>query len=106
MGEVRSKGLELEATAALSAAWDLRASYAFNETERRAAQRTGWKCPTRRAIWPACGWTAISGNGLRAGGGIRHIGERKGDFGNTFDLDSVTLVDLAATIPAATSRPA
>lgn len=97
VGEVRSKGLELEATAALSAAWDLRASYAFNETEQKGGPEDGLEMPNAPRHLASLWLDRDFGNGLRAGGGIRHIGERKGDFGNTFDLDSVTLVDLAAT---------
>ncbi|MFD2814643.1 hypothetical protein ACFSYD_09675 [Paracoccus aerius] len=36
------------------------------------------------------------GNGIRVGGGIRHIGERYIDVANSAELDSVTLVDLGA----------
>ncbi|MDC6700565.1 TonB-dependent receptor domain-containing protein, partial [Leclercia adecarboxylata] len=97
VGEVRSKGLELEATAALSASWDLRASYAFNETEQKGGPEDGLEMPNAPRHLASLWLDRDFGNGLRAGGGIRHIGERKGDFGNTFDLDSVTLVDLAAT---------
>ena len=97
VGKVRSKGLELEATAALNASWDLRASYAFNETEQKTGPEDGLEMPNAPRHLASLWLDHDFGNGLRAGGGIRHIGERKGDFANSFDLDSVTLVDLAAT---------
>ncbi|MEE2860086.1 MAG: TonB-dependent siderophore receptor [Pseudomonadota bacterium] len=97
VGEVRSKGLELEATGALSADWDLRASYAFNETEQKGGPEDGLEMPNAPRQLASLWLDRDFGNGLRAGGGIRHIGERKGDFANTFDLDAVTLVDLATT---------
>ena len=34
IGEVKSRGIELEATAELTQAWDIRADYAYNETEQ------------------------------------------------------------------------
>ncbi|WP_281277323.1 TonB-dependent receptor domain-containing protein [Paracoccus methylarcula] len=37
------------------------------------------------------------GNGWRVGGGVRYIGSRFTDTANTIELDSVTLVDLAAS---------
>lgn len=97
IGEVRSKGLELEATAAIGLNWDLRASYAFNETEQKGGTDDGLEMPNAPRHLASIWLDREFGNGLRAGGGIRHIGERKGDAENLFDLDSVTLVDLAAT---------
>ena len=97
IGEVRSKGLELEATAAIGLNWDLRASYAFNETEQKGGTDDGLEMPNAPRHLASIWLDREFGNGLRAGGGIRHIGERKGDDENLFDLDSVTLVDLAAT---------
>lgn len=97
VGEVRSRGLELEATAALSADWDLRASYAWNETEQKGGPEDGLEMPNAPRHLASLWLDRDFDNGLRAGGGFRHIGARKGDFANTFDLDSVTLVDLAAS---------
>ncbi|SDD71391.1 iron complex outermembrane recepter protein [Paracoccus isoporae] len=96
IGEVRSRGLELEASAALSAAWEIRASYAYNDTEQRGGTNTGqpmWNAPKHSAgIWLDHDF----GNGLRSGGGIRHIGSRM-DISNTRELDSVTLLDMGAS---------
>ncbi|WP_405404689.1 TonB-dependent siderophore receptor [Paracoccus sp. Ld10] len=97
VGEVRSRGLELEATAALSADWDLRASYAYNDTEQKSGPENGFEMPNAPRHLASLWLDRELGRGLRAGGGIRHIGSRKGDFANTYDLDSVTLVDLAAS---------
>ena len=97
IGEVRSKGLELEATAALTPTLDLRASYAFNETEQKGGSEDGLAMPNAPRHLASLWLDRDFGNGLRAGGGIRHIGERTSGTPEFVDLDSVTLVDLAAT---------
>ncbi|WP_411838890.1 TonB-dependent siderophore receptor [Paracoccus sp. ME4] len=97
IGEVRSKGLELEATAALTPTLDLRASYAFNETEQKGGSEDGLAMPNAPRHLASLWLDRDFGNGLRAGGGIRHIGERTSGAPEFVDLDSVTLVDLAAT---------
>lgn len=97
IGEVRSKGLELEATAALTPTLDLRASYAFNETEQKGGSEDGLAMPNAPRHLASLWLDRDFGNGLRAGGGIRHIGKRTSGAPEFVDLDSVTLVDLAAT---------
>lgn len=97
LGKVRSRGVELEATAALSADWDLRASYAWNQTEQKGGPEDGLEMPNAPRHLASLWLDRDFGGGWRMGGGIRHIGARKGDFANTFDLDSVTLVELAAS---------
>ncbi|WCR00942.1 TonB-dependent siderophore receptor [Paracoccus aestuarii] len=96
IGEVRSQGIELEATAALTEGWDLRASYAHNRTEQRGGAEDGLQMPNAPRNLASLWLDRDFGQGLRAGGGIRHIGARQGDFANTVALDSVTLIDLAA----------
>ncbi|MFN3274217.1 MAG: TonB-dependent siderophore receptor [Paracoccus sp. (in: a-proteobacteria)] len=94
--EVKSRGLELEATAEPAEGWEIRASYAYNETEQRGAE-VGLEMPNAPRHLASLWGDRDFGNGFRAGGGLRHIGARKGDFANTFDLDGVTLVDLGAS---------
>lgn len=97
IGEVESRGLELEATAELARGWDIRASYAYNETEQVGGINDGNEMPNAPRHLASLWLDRDFDNGFRAGGGLRHIGSRKGDFANTFDLDSVTLVDLGAS---------
>ncbi|WP_265500869.1 TonB-dependent siderophore receptor [Paracoccus beibuensis] len=97
VGKVESRGLELEATAELAQGWDIRASYAYNETEQVGGPEDGLEMPNAPRHLASLWVDRNFDNGFRAGGGLRHIGSRKGDFGNTFDLDSVTMVDLGAS---------
>ncbi|MFC3170087.1 TonB-dependent siderophore receptor [Paracoccus fontiphilus] len=96
IGEVKSRGIELEATAAIGQSWNVRAAYAYNDTEQLGGINTGqpmWNAPRHMAsAWVDYDW----GNGIRTGGGIRHVGSRM-DVSNTIELESFTLVDLGAT---------
>ena len=97
VGKVKSKGLELGATAELVEGWAIRASYAYNETEQVGGVDDGLEMPNAPKHLASFWIDHDFQNGYRVGGGVRHIGSRKGDFANTFDLDSVTLIDLGAT---------
>ncbi|TJZ89844.1 TonB-dependent siderophore receptor [Paracoccus gahaiensis] len=97
VGEITSRGLELEATAELTEGWAVRAGYAYNRTEQVGGPEDGLEMPNAPRHLASLWVDRDFGNGIRAGGGLRHIGSRKGDFSNSFDLDSVTLVDLGAS---------
>ncbi|MCQ0971127.1 TonB-dependent siderophore receptor [Paracoccus sp. TK19116] len=99
IGEVRSRGFELEATAELAEGWRLRGGYAYNKTEQVAPAGDPLDgnelqdAPNHLAsLW----LDREFDNGLRVGGGVRYIGERFIDAANSAELDSVALVDLAA----------
>jgi len=98
VGEVKSRGLELEATAQLDDAWSLRGGYAYNETEQVAPSgdavdgRELADAPNHLAsLWLDHDFL----NGISAGAGIRYIGERYRDNVNSGKLEDVTLLDLA-----------
>lgn len=100
IGEVKSRGIELEATAEIAEGWKLRGGYAYNKTEQKAPEGDALNgneladAPRHLAsIWVDRDF----GNGLRVGGGIRHIGSRYINEANTAKLDSVTLVDLGGS---------
>ncbi|MBY0137175.1 TonB-dependent siderophore receptor [Paracoccus yeei] len=106
-GEVRARGLELEATAELAQGWDIRAAYAYTDT-RLSGDVAPETDPTaifydgnRAANSPyhmASLWLVRDfDNGFRLGGGVRYVGERYGDDANNYPLDSNTLVDLGAS---------
>lgn len=97
IGEVRSRGVELSAIASLNDTWDLQASYAYNDTEQQEGDNAGNAMPNAPRHIASLWLMHDFGNGLRAGGGIRHMGKRFGDEANTMEMDSVTLVDLGAT---------
>lgn len=96
-GKVKSRGLELEATAELTDAWDLRAGYAYNDTEQVGGDDDGNEMPNAPKHQASMWLDHDFGNGMRLGGGLRYIGTRKGDYANTYDMDSVTLVDLGGS---------
>lgn len=97
IGEVKSRGLELEGTAELANGYSIRASYAYNETEQKGGAEDGNELPNapkhNAGIWLDKDFN----NGFRAGGGVRYIGDRFGNDANTYELDSVTLVDMGAS---------
>lgn len=103
IGEVHSRGLELEATAELAQGWDIRAAYTYTDARQKGdARETGPFLDGNRAANSPYHMASIwldrdFGNGLRAGGGLRHVGERFGDDANDYALDSYTLVDLGAS---------
>ena len=95
IGEVKSRGVELEATASLASNWALRASYAWNETEQLGGANDGKEMPNAPQHLASLWLDHDFGNGVSAGGGLRHIGSRFGDLANVYDLGSVTLLDAA-----------
>lgn len=97
IGEAKSRGLELSAIATVAQGWDVQASYAYNDTEQREGDNAGKALPNAPKHLASLWVMRDFGNGIRAGGGIRHVGERFGDEANTLDLDSQTLLDLGAT---------
>lgn len=96
IGEVKSRGVELEATAELAAGWDIRAGYAYNDTEQVGGAQNGKPMPNAPRHAASLWLDRDFGNGIRVGGGLRHIGSRD-DASNLHRMDAVTLVDLAAT---------
>ncbi|RMC37550.1 TonB-dependent siderophore receptor [Paracoccus alkanivorans] len=99
IGEVKSRGFELEATAEIADGWDLRAGYAYNKTEQVAkGEATNGNAMVNAPRHLASIWLDRDfGNGWRVGGGLRYIGSRFTDTANTVELGDVTLVDLAAS---------
>ncbi|RJE86509.1 TonB-dependent siderophore receptor [Paracoccus onubensis] len=100
IGEVKSRGLELEATAEIASGWNLRAAYSYNKTEQVAPDgdpSNGKAAPNAPKHLASIWLDRDFGNGLRVGGGLRHLGSRFTDTANTQEIDSVTLVDLGAS---------
>lgn len=103
IGEVHSRGVELEATAELAQGWSVRAAYTYTDARQHGDARTvgPFLEGNRAANSPyhmASVWLDHDfGSGLRAGGGLRYVGERYGDDANNYPLDSYTLVDLGAS---------
>jgi iron complex outermembrane receptor protein len=100
-GEVRARGVEVEARATLFDNLDLVAAYAYTDAE--VTKSTGVDFGKRPPVVPrhmASLWahyTFKTGlfSGLGLGAGVRYVGKGAGDAGNTFFTDDYTLVDAA-----------
>ncbi|MNF86281.1 Ferrichrome-iron receptor precursor [compost metagenome] len=98
-GEVRSKGVELEAKAEVLQGLNLIGSYTWNDVEVTESNLgTEGNTPFRTPEHMASLWAdyAVQGGvleGLRIGGGARYVGSTFGDSANTFKVDSYTVVD-------------
>jgi len=101
IGEVKSRGFELEGTAALDRGWDIRAAYAYNDAEQVGGVDDG-KAPANTpentgSLWLNYAFAENSPvSGLSLAGGLRYIGKRYGDNANLYEMDDVTVFDAAA----------
>jgi iron complex outermembrane recepter protein len=100
IGQVKSRGIEIEGAAEIAMGWSVKAAYSYNDAEQVGTNDGKMPANMPRhsgSVWLAYDFaedTALAG--LSVAGGIRYIGERFGDNANTASLDPVTLVDLAA----------
>ncbi|PTE20320.1 TonB-dependent siderophore receptor [Cereibacter changlensis JA139] len=100
-GEVRVRGLELEAKAELASGLQLVGSWTHNDAEitedsRYEGNRPVYVPRTQAGLW--LDYTVQSDNawgGLSLGGGARYVGQTYGDNANAFSVPSFTLVDAA-----------
>ncbi len=109
-GEIRSRGVELEAVASLDAGLDLRAAYTWLDTKITKATsitvdegevvsdegNTPYGVAAHSAsLW--ANYTFGSGRleGLGLGGGVRYVGSSWGDDANSFKVPAVVLADAA-----------
>ncbi|ADO49825.1 ferrichrome porin FhuA [[Enterobacter] lignolyticus] len=97
-GEIRSRGVELEAKAALSANVNMTASYTYTDaqyTDDTTLQgNTPEQVPTHMAsLWGDYTFNAGPLSGLTVGTGGRYIGSSWGDPANSFKVASATIVD-------------
>ncbi|MFF7710673.1 TonB-dependent siderophore receptor [Pseudomonas sp. NPDC007930] len=102
-GAVRSRGLEADLTGQLSDHWSLIGSYAFTDAEvtddptykgnrlANVARNTA----SLSAVYDF--GSVFGGDRLRVGSGVRYVGKRAGDAGNTFNLDAYTVADAFAS---------
>ncbi|MGY2962058.1 iron complex outermembrane receptor protein [Pseudomonas sp. TE36184] len=102
-GEVRSRGLELDASGQLSERWSLIGSYAYTDAEvtkdpalqgkrlQNVAKHTG----SLSAVYDV--GSLIGGDDLRVGAGARYVGQREGDANNSFNLPGYTVADVFAS---------
>ncbi|WKB55452.1 TonB-dependent siderophore receptor [Eleftheria terrae] len=104
-GEVRSRGLELEAKATLMRSLDLVASYAYNDLEvtrstgPERGHRPSASPKSMASVWAS--WRVADVPGLKLSGGVRHVGSSYGDEEETLRVPSHTLVDAAVEVNVA-----
>jgi iron complex outermembrane recepter protein len=99
LGQVKSRGVELEGTMSLADGWNLRAAYAYVDAVVTQDPVNVGKAPTtvplnRASLWSD--YTLSSGPlaGVQFGGGIRYVGATWGDDANTFKVGASTVGDL------------
>jgi iron complex outermembrane recepter protein len=98
-GEIRSRGVDLEAKASLNRNINLLASYTYlDNTVTRANDGTQGKHPVlfsahRASAWLDYGFLEGPAEGLRLGAGMRYLGPSWGDTANTLRVPSATLFD-------------
>lgn len=99
-GEVRHRGLELEARGQLTEQLSLVAGYTFLDAEITksndgdAGNRTPLVPRHQASVWADYAFAGRA-EGLSLGGGLRYVGESWGDTANTREVDSYLLADLA-----------
>lgn len=95
VGEVRSRGLEMEARARIASRLDLQATYTWNDVEvTRSIDTDLGKRPIQVPRQMASvGLDYALPFGLSLGAGVRHVGRRFDDAANTTSTASFTLAD-------------
>lgn len=99
-GEVRSRGLELEAKTRLARNLDAYAAYSYNDIEvTKSLDIDLGKVPMqvpRRLASAGIDYTFTGAlQGFSTGAGVRYVGKRYDDMANTISSKSFTLVDAA-----------
>jgi len=105
-GEIRSRGVELEAKAALNANINLTAAYSYTDAEYTEDTllrgRTPVQVPKHMAsLWGDYTFHETALSGFTVGAGVRYVGESKGlyasgaDANQNFDVAAYTTVDAA-----------
>ncbi|MBS0224292.1 MAG: TonB-dependent siderophore receptor [Proteobacteria bacterium] len=101
-GEIRSRGIEVEAHASLTDGLDLIANYAYTNaivTETNQPGVTGAQVPQvpnhMASLWGHYRFQKGALRGLSLGGGVRYVGPSYGNNINTFEVPGVTLFDAA-----------
>lgn len=98
IGQVKSRGIELEGSMSLADGWNVRAAYAYVDAMVTQDPVNVGKAPVtvplnRASLWSD--YTLQNGPlaGLQFGGGIRYVGATWGDDANTFKVGSATVLD-------------
>ncbi|MCS2165458.1 ferrichrome porin FhuA [Scandinavium manionii] len=97
-GEIRARGVELEAKAALNANINLTASYTYTDAEYTKDTNLKGNTPEQvpenmASLWGDYTFYEGALSGLTLGTGARYVGSSYGDPANSFKVDSATVVD-------------
>ena len=98
IGRIDSRGLELEGRAELARGWSVIASAGWIDAEVKETTNAAelGKTPSRVPGFTASVWGKYTAEaGYDVAMGLRHIGASQGNAANSFEVPSVTLVDLA-----------
>jgi iron complex outermembrane receptor protein len=110
-GEVRSKGIELEAKTEITEGFNVIGSYTWNDVEVTKSEagnkgNTPFRVPEHMAsVWGDYILQSSSLQGLRLGAGARYVGSTYGDTANTFKVDSYVVVDALVSYPLGKLSP-
>lgn len=100
-GEQQSQGLELSLTGEILSGWNVLGSYTYTDAEITADNRfeVGNRLPGvpehSASLWSTYEIQTGSLEGLKLGIGFNWVGDRTGDFQNSFNLDSYFLTSVA-----------
>ncbi|WP_345827248.1 ferrichrome porin FhuA [Pantoea sp. BRR-3P] len=107
-GEIRSRGVELEAKAALNANINMTASYTYTDAEYTEDTNLKGKTPNQvpkhmASLWTDYTFHETALSGVTVGAGVRYVGESKGIYSpndaanvnQNFDVAGYTTVDAA-----------
>ncbi len=105
-GEIRSRGVELEAKAALNANINLIASYTYTDAEYTKDTALKGKTPVQvpkhmASLWSDYTFHETALSGVTVGAGVRYVGKSKGlystgdNVNQNFDVSGYTTVDAA-----------
>lgn len=98
-GEVRSRGVEADLAGRITPSLSMIGSYAFTDAEVTDDPEIKGNRPAlvprhTASLFLSYDFGAVLGSeGLRAGGGVRHMGAREGDRANSFTLPAYQVVD-------------
>ncbi|TBL86698.1 ferrichrome porin FhuA [Hafnia alvei] len=95
-GEIRSRGVELEGKAALTANINLLASYTYTDAEYTKDTTNQGNTPAiipkhMASLWGDYTFHETALSGLSAGAGVRYVGSTWGDEANTFKVPDYTI---------------
>lgn len=97
-GEIRSRGVELEAKAALTANINLLGSYTYTDAEYSKDTKLQGNTPAAipkhmAAVWVDYTFHETALSGLTLGSGVRYVGSTYGDEANSFKVRDYSVVD-------------